>query len=69
MQWCNLSGVMQRYSGRAREDAGTHDHDTTTGGEQESHKGRATKKFFSLYIGIIAPNQKYLQKKLKKICK
>ena len=42
---------------------------TTAGGEQESHKGRATKKFFCLYIGIIAPNQKYLQKKLKKIWK
>ena len=52
-----------------RRGCGTHDHDTTIGGEQESHKGRATKKFFCLYIGIIAPNQKYLQKKLKKVWK
>lgn len=57
-----FAGVLQRYSGRAGEDAGTHDHDTATRGEQESRKGRATKKFFCLYIGIIAPNQKYLQK-------
>ena len=47
VRWCNLSGVLQRYSERAGEDAGTHDHDTTTGGEQEIHKGRATKKFFA----------------------
>ena len=36
-------------------------------GEQESHKGRAGRKAknktkFAIYIGIIAPNEKYLQK-------
>lgn len=66
MQWCNLSGVLQRYSGRAGEDAGTHDHDTTTAGEPQRE---SNKEIFCLYIGIIAPNQKYLKKKLRKIWK
>ena len=63
MQFVRSPAKVFRDSG---EDAVTHDHDTAARGEQESRKGRATKKFFCLYIGIIAPNQKYLQKKLKK---
>lgn len=63
------SGVVQvfrtseRIAGSTGEDAGTHDHNTTTAGEQESR--RATNKFFALYIGV----EKYLQKMLKKICR
>lgn len=69
------SGVVQvfrtseRIAGSTGEDAGTHDQHTTTEGEQESRRGcrqeAKTKKFFVLYIGI----EKYLQKKLKKICR
>lgn len=40
----------------------THDHRRRAGERQ-------TKKFFVLYIGIIEPNEKYLQKMLKKICR
>ena len=58
VQWCSgascpeLSGVLQRYSGRAGEDEGTHDQHTTTAGEPKQ------RNFFVLYIGI----EKYLQK-------
>ena len=74
VQWCSGAVVQfvrspAKVFRESRRGCGTHDHDTTTRGEQESRKGRATKKFFCLYIGIIAPNQKYLQKKLKKIWK
>ena len=67
---CKCSGHLKGLQA-APEKAGTHDHDTTTEGEQESHKGRAgedagrraTKKInFALYIGMIAENEKYLQK-------
>ena len=68
VQWCSGAICPESCKGIQGEQERMQEH-TTTRGEQESHKGRATKKFFCLYIGIITPDQKYLQKKLKKVWK
>ena len=62
VQWCSGAICPESCKGIQGEPERMQEHTTTTRPPQESHKGRATKKFFCIYIGIIAQNQKYLKK-------
>ena len=72
-EWCKCSGHLQRIAGSTGRKAGERQRESRRGCRNTrppKESRRATnKEIFCLYIGIIAPNEKYLQKMLKKICR
>ena len=71
VQWCSGAICPESCKGIQGEPERMQEHTTTTRPPEENRRATkgGNKEIFCLYIGIIAPNQKYLQKKLKKVWK